>query len=151
MNEELQKALGELLNKTLNGIDTASGFLTEQLPEVIQQLLMWHGVYSLVTCILSLVYIISIPFQVKHLFNKIPDKIKEGDEDNWWWKDENRRYPSFSFKVSMTDGAISYIGFFGVMNIACFCVATSYLNLEWLQIWLAPKVWLLEYAAKLTG
>jgi len=34
----------------------------------------------------------------------------------------------------------------------CIAVVFMYLiNLEWLQIWIAPKVWLVEYAAKMVG
>ena len=54
MNEQLQEALAELLGKANNGIDTAGNFLASELPEVIQQLLMWHGVKSLTLCFLVL-------------------------------------------------------------------------------------------------
>ena len=55
MNEELQKALGVLLNKANDGIDAASGFLASELPDVIQQLLMWHGVLNLIYCVVGIV------------------------------------------------------------------------------------------------
>jgi hypothetical protein len=28
-------------------------------------------------------------------------------------------------------------------------ISAMLINIEWLQIWIAPKVWLLEYAAQL--
>ena len=48
MNEELQKALAELLSKANNGIDAAGGFIEAELPEVISQLLMWKTAYNLI-------------------------------------------------------------------------------------------------------
>ena len=41
--------------------------------------------------------------------------------------------------------------FFWSVEIFVFLIAMSRINLEWLQIWLAPKVWLIEYASKLIG
>ena len=150
MNEELQKALGELLNKANNCIDAASGFLAAELPEVIYQLLMWHGVYNFILFIVSLLLIVTIPFQIKKITATVPDKIQEGDPDNFYWFNENLNYPSLGFLAKRTDISVASrvaLGF-AVFIEAIICLSS--LNLEWLQIYIAPKVWLLEYAASLT-
>lgn len=36
-----------------------------------------------------------------------------------------------------------------IPSIALFILGLAYLNIEWLQIWIAPKLYLIEYAADL--
>jgi len=36
-----------------------------------------------------------------------------------------------------------------IVPVALDAVILCHLNLQWLKIWLAPKIWLIEYAAKL--
>ena len=36
-------------------------------------------------------------------------------------------------------------------NLAPIVLIRCTFNIEWLQIWIAPKVWLIEYAVKITG
>ena len=133
MNEELQKALAELLGKANEGIDAASGFLAAELPEVIQQLLIWHGVWSF---ILFFIAVILIPSSFMVVF-----KVLKGKDIEDHWANASSQYDPMSL-----NGLFSLIsGVVGIMfGFAC-------LNFKWLQIWIAPKVWLLEYAAKLAG
>ena len=127
MNEELQKALGELLNKANDGIDAASGFLAAELPDVIQQLLMWHGASNLLYCIIGVVALI---FTIK-LDISLYKKVKEnGDSDAL---------------------VIGYFMLGSIVRVILYLIIFNYINITWLQIWIAPKVWLLEYAAKLTN
>ena len=151
MNEQLQEALSELLNKANNGIDSASDFLASELPDVIYQLLMWHGVYSLVLFTFGLFLLLSVPYQIKKINSFIPEKIKEGDNDNWFWKDGNGSYSSFGFYLERTEGAFFFYLAAFIFSIVEFAFILNFINLTWLQIWIAPKVWLLEYAAKLAG
>ena len=37
----------------------------------------------------------------------------------------------------------------GFITFLIVIPSTSMINLEWLQIWIAPKVWLIEYAQSL--
>lgn len=133
MNEELQKALGELLNKANNGIDTAGEFLAAELPEVIQQLLMWHGVYNFVVfCVGVILISSSIPLFVK----AAKGRLTEGH-----WAYAKSAYDEMSF-----------LGLCAFMFSVCgFAIGAAIINFQWLKIWIAPKVWLLEYAAKLAG
>lgn len=127
MNEELQKALGELLQKTSNGIDNASGFLTEQIPDVVQQLLTWHATYSLALSVMCLVLLfIAIKIDVK-LFFIVKDV---GDEEFF---------------------IVVYFLFGSLLRAAAYLPLILNMSLDWLQIWIAPKVWLLEYTAKLAN
>lgn len=121
MNEELQKALGELLNKANNGIDAASGFLASELPDVIQQLLMWNIYHSVIWCILySLCFAFCLWGSAKCLKYTLED----------------------------ADLIIANIFPMGASLVFALCAIDEFS--EALKIYIAPKVWLLEYAASLT-
>ena len=142
MNEELQKALGELLNKANGGINAASDFLVAELPEVIQQLLMWHMVSNIVYCVISIL-LIYIPIKYH---SKIKDKPKDGSSNNLYeWSEYNSIH---RFRDDIETALFIYIG--GVGSIMAIVTSIALFNIEWLQIYIAPKVWLLEYAANLT-
>jgi len=120
MNEELQKALGELLGKANDGIDAANGFLASELPEVIQQLLMWHGCrsifYAIILCVASV-----------FIYRKTRD-LCVGDD--------------------LERAALKSVGY---CLFIFFSIAAVSDLMNAIQIWIAPKVWLIEYAAKLTN
>ena len=124
MNEELQKALGELLSKANNGIDAASGFLVAELPEVIQQLLMWSAV-SLSVRVFIFAILSVVAFKAGSY--SLAKKIEAGRYSEWI---VGVIFSSIAFCIFIT---ISIVCFFGA-----------------LKIYIAPKVWLLEYAANLT-
>ena len=149
MSEELQKALGELLSKANNGIDAASGFLVSELPDVIQQLLMWHGVRGFVLFIIGVIGLASIYKQSMYLISKVPEKPAEkGGVENW-------AYSIIRFNCGDSISSKAALDFFIIGSVVFIIVESAIyiamLNLKWLQIWIAPKVWLLEYAAKLAS
>lgn len=115
MNEELQRALAEILN----GAIEAKDFLLSEMPDVINQLLWWHGVKSgLATLTFVLVWV-----GVVLLWRKL---IKgDGDEDVFL--------------------------FCAVLTTMWSIVGWMFPSLDWLQILIAPKLYLIEYAAKLVG
>jgi hypothetical protein len=123
MNEELQKALSDLLGKANDGIGAASDFLVAELPDVIQQLLMWHGVYNFSLLVFSL--FIAVIWFVIH---------KKANYKIWEWQVDSCEPVFYLFFWNA-------VPFFTILNT---------FNIEWLQIYIAPKVWLLEYTASLT-
>ena len=123
MNEELQKALGELLSKANDGIDAASGFLVAELPEVIQQLLSWHCALSLVWAIVFVVMFIT---SIKLFL---------------WGGGEDCKGSEMEVVVWLLTALGGVVTFFLAINRI----------IEALQIWIAPKVWLIEYAASLAS
>lgn len=120
MNEQLQKALVEILESVLS----AKVFLTAELPDVISQLLVWNMSMSILETVLGIFILWTIYFATKKYANNW-DKIYQKD----------------------LDATIVLMGIYDiVMGVAGFCLL---FNLKWLQIWLAPKIYLLEYAANL--
>jgi hypothetical protein len=120
MNENLQNALTSAINKSLSAVETAESFLT---PEVLRQLLLWHGVKNFIFFLLGVVVIVFIV-----LFNKWQiKKVKE-------------------IKMQLFDNPLVCANFF---QIFWAYPLIYFLNIEWLQIWIVPKVWLIEYIANL--
>lgn len=135
MNEP-QNTIQTTLEKTL--IDSIEGIkktgtelvdaLYEQAPEVINQLLLWNAVESFIKFIASLL-LLCIPFALYKLgvyaYKKL--EVAEFHDEGPFWI------------VS------TIVGAFGTLiSIGLFF---EHVSLAWLKIWLAPKVYLLEYLA----
>jgi len=122
MNEELQLALSQLIEKSMVGVEKSVDFLSAEIPDVIYQLLMWYGVESALYTLFSIVLAVAfIPINKKLL--KLMKGLKSETPEKF-----------FSYLIWMIGNAI-YIG--TAFNLA---------DLTWLQIWISPKVWLLDYA-----
>jgi len=129
MNEEVTNKANELLLSMLNGIETASDFVIDQTPDVIQQLLAWHFITSL----LCFVFIFASPFIFYFIGGKIVSMMCQEDDD---------KERIFCVNIGKCVGLLA--SFLTVVGL--FCEAQP---LAWLQIWIAPKLYLLEYAASL--
>lgn len=121
MNDELQKALAVMLQKTTQATEAGTAFLQAELPEVIRQLLMWKAVQSFIVFIVAL----TICIYLSRLSRKFFREHKEHSYDS---KD----------MLSFFSGVGAFFSFIVAM------VSTS-----WLMILIAPKVYLIEYAASL--
>lgn len=134
MNEELNKVLIDAIQKTQSGIGEAVDFAVAQAPDVIQQLLMWHFVNSLINCALGIVC-----FVIIFLFVRFVQKYPQPDSfesNNLVWWDKGELHP--------------VTGIFGGLGVCILGLAGFILmNLTWLKIWIAPKLYLIEYAASL--
>lgn len=134
MNEKLQEAITEMIVKVNDGVDASTAFLSAELPDYIQQLLMWHAILSFLLFITAILFVgIAVIIQFKVILMKDSEgKLK------------------FREKYShIRDGhsTIALMSFLLWLSTAMFF--TFSINLTWLQIWIAPKVWLVEYAANL--
>lgn len=123
MNEQANKILVDLLQKASNGIDTAVSFSQAQLPDIIQQLMVWRAAAYGLRIFTMLLFFIACVF----LFKK---SLK-------WHESYDKEH----------------LGFFGIVFtvlIGLFLVFGILENIgNALQLWLAPKVWLIEYASEL--
>lgn len=118
MNEQLNEALTKLIEKALSGIDAAGDFMAGEVPEVINQLLVWHAVESFIHMIFGLILIFApIIFSVKY-WKKIEDACAEP--------------------------FLTLIIFPAIIGSVVF-------DMDWLKILIAPKIYLLEYAAKIVS
>ncbi len=128
MNEQLQASLAELINKSISGTNKAQEFLLSEIPDSIQQLLMWHGIYNFVLFIISISIFISIPFFIKGIINKV---LK------------------IDFNSDEMDINIIFLILYTALIIIFIPIGSVIFNLQWLKIWIAPKIWLIEYAVNI--
>lgn len=124
MNENLQNAVTALIEKSLGALESAQNFLVAEIPDVIQQLLMWKFTISLIYFSLGMFFILIFPVIANLIAWKYTKKF-EMENDPWLFT------PSLLFSI--------------LSVVVGWCMV----NLTWLQIWIAPKIFLIEYAAKL--
>jgi len=130
----IQNTLEQALIKSIEGIQKTGTELVDalyqQAPEVVEQLLLWHGIESLIHCIAAILFLV-LPFihyrVAKYAYQKL--EVKE-------WRDE------FSYWMPIIVSGI-------VLIITSIATSVYMMNLKWLKIWIAPKVYLLEYLADL--
>lgn len=133
MEEQANKILVELLQKAVGGIDAAVSFSQAQIPDVVHQLLIWSSVSSAMFQFLGALMVAGSFFALHH----IAKCRKRGDE--WTIYEGERSISSIAFELCRpVILSMSVLGVFIIM-----------INFDWLKIWLAPKLYLLEYAASL--
>ena len=151
----LDEALARLINRSVDaaesvagGISQATGdataFLVAEIPDVIQQLLVWHAIESLIWFLLGTL-ILASPWFVYWRWGGRGEPTGETDYNG-----------DFRYKKTLThhrdgdinqDGALALtLGGVGA-TIAGFLLTMN--SLEWLQILVAPKLYLLEYAREI--
>lgn len=125
MNENMQNALAEIIRNSMTALESAKNFLVAEIPDVIHQLLLWKFTTSLIAFTASIIFGLVIPIIVGVVA----------------FKRERQ------FKDTYSEGMAYTIGIFA--SLLSLFIAFLLFNLTWLQIWIAPKIFLIEYAAKL--
>lgn len=133
MEEQANKILVELLQKAVGGIDAAVSFSQAQIPDVVHQLLIWSSVSSAMFQFLGALMVAGSFFALYYI-----DKCrKRGDE--WTIYEGERSISSIAFELCRPV----------ILSMFVLGVFIIMINFDWLKIWLAPKLYLLEYAASL--
>lgn len=122
MNENLQNAVTELITRAISTADQAQGFILSEIPEVIQQLLMWKVAESGIFFIVSIMTFLLIPLGV----------YLQSKHHKWI--------------IEKTDGCLYIVN---LLHVFTLILVFETFSLTWLQIWIAPKVYLIEYASEL--
>ena len=134
MSDKLESVLIDAIQKTQAGIGDAVDFAVTQSPEVIQQLLMWKAIESVVNCVVGLLCFAAIYLFVRFVKNyPQPESFREG---NLVWWDKGELNPTTVVFGGMGIIALSICGIFLI-------------NITWLKIWIAPNLYLVEYAASM--
>lgn len=126
MNDQANKILIEMLKKASDGIDAAVSFSQAQIPDVVHQLLVWNAVSSVLFQLVAIVFVF--------VYVTTGVRCLKGLETRKW----SDAAEGLSIIWLIVGGLASVILFFAFI-----------FNFDWLKIWLAPKLYLLEYAASL--
>lgn len=110
----------EILAQLIQSAQNAKDFVVEQAPDVIQQLLAWHFWSSVIWATICFAAVVGIVFAFKTILRHIDE---------------------FEGQV--------FVGFLGIICSVPFLVGLIYNVGTALQIAIAPKLYLLEYAASL--
>ena len=120
ISPESDKAIAAVLNRALEGANAAGDFLKEKLPDVLQQLLLWNiWKHSLVVALYLTVMVLSVLL------------IRKAWKENW------------------DEAVAAFVTFVGIFACVIFSLIMISSLFELVQLLVAPKVWLLEYAANL--
>lgn len=122
MNEELQVVVTSILEKSLKVAEASGEFLVEQTPEVLQQLLLWHGVESGIWFTVNLATLLVIVFYL------IPKSVKGCKDKDGNWEEWCPMLMFWSIPIVIT-----------LLSV----------DIVWLKILIAPKLYLLEYATSI--
>lgn len=142
MKPQLNEAVASLVQKSLDSFEKGATFLSEQLPEVVSQLLMWKFTQSLIYALIglaTLLVMVGIPlFAIWWCTRQVKCSRHASDEET-------------VLRWDVLDAETVGAGLVGwlVLMLCMIPIAVSTLNFTWLQIWIAPKVFLIEYAARL--
>ena len=126
MNEQLQKVLADIITRVTSGADAAIQFGKEQIPEVLKQLLVWNFTLSFMIWFFATSIIVGYVIWLLTKFR-------------WWFK--NKRTTTIE-QDGLYDTITTIWGIISFIMIIVF-----WYNLDWLKICVAPKLYLLEYAA----
>lgn len=124
--DNANRAIAGLIDKVTAGMDQATSFLASQIPDVLHQLLVYNFAVSLIQFVVFLLIVLTI---ISFAVAVIRYALKQGDldEDDW-------------------GGLALVVAFSGLLVFVDWII---FFDGAWLKIWLAPKIWLIEYAANL--
>ncbi|ELO9329979.1 hypothetical protein ACV4JJ_005268 [Escherichia coli] len=147
MEEQANKILVELLKKASNGIDAAVSFSQAHIPDVVHQLLLWNMVDSLIKTLIAILTIPLVFWFMKKQCQRV-ETGKIGDE-GYSWERGNPKYRPTMVWDSKGDINLLIMPLVGVLALWGIFIIGVVTNMTWLKIWLAPKLYLIEYAASL--
>lgn len=139
MEKQLQNTVNDLLQNSIEAFNHGDDWMAGKIPDVVEQLLLWNFTTSLIANVFAwLGFVLVIVFAIEAHSKCVRDRA----EGKSWTQG---RYCGTSYDY---DAAIlipkAVAVFYGAV---LFFVYTSGVGLTWLQILIAPKFYLLEYAA----
>ena len=128
MNQEMEKAVIELIKGAVANAEQAKQFILSETPEFVQQLLLWKAMTSVLLCLIGVALAALAVWYRRNTKGLLEEAESESEKSN-----------------------ISFVRTLVLCGIVFLSVFVVFENMEWLQIWIAPKVYLVEYAASLAG
>jgi len=127
--DALKSALIDIINGTVRSAGDAKDFVLAQVPDVVQQLIIFHTIwYAVAAVFLLIVGVTSGILFIKYadtVYNKIM-RVECDDE--------------------MASTIVVGAWFLGTLGVLIACAVSTY---NFLMVYFAPKVWLIHYAVSL--
>lgn len=124
--QTLDSALAQMITESVKATGDALAWAKGQIPDLINQLLVWHFVSSLLIQMICVAYFVAYGAGIYQI-------CKPGTAMRKSWDDVGAAFGFVLF------GFIAFV-------LVGIVFATSF---DWLKIWIAPKLYLVEYAAGL--
>jgi hypothetical protein len=159
--ETMDQALSSLIGSVVTAAESTGDFVVEQVPLVLKQILLWHGTISFIAFAggIILVYLAWLAFKksdkwyetekTKHdaetdRLKAIVDNPVEGERIVYSDQREYDKRKDFD-----KDGGYAALCIIPHIIVALIGLSVTLSHWTWLKIVLAPKLYLLEYAADL--
>lgn len=163
----LQSSLVSIITQVQQGIDSGVGFLKQEIPDVIKQLLVWKavlaGFWAMLYALLVVVGIVAARNAINSVHEQMrleaAQEIADATKDSFTYRDDRWQAVCLALEVAKAEAGAHVskviIGcILGVVltfaGIIAFCNIWGH-ALTVVQIYLAPKVYLIEYAASLVN
>lgn len=135
MTPELGKFLATFSQELLNAADKIKAVAGYQIPDYIQQLMLWHSLRSLTLSVIAVVIITTAILIAIKVAYKAIKAIRE---------DEDKPFTLEKAEKEERNAVIAMLSAF--VAFALLITGILVIDMTWLKIWLTPKVWLVDYA-----
>jgi len=138
MMNSYEEALAMLIERAMHGVDSVVEFSKAEIPDVIHQLLLWHFAESLIYFSIGIIIFVILFLYCKLIMI------------NRWWPEYKRQMKgNYNDRTEFITFALPFTSALGTVILTVIGVFVIFANLDWLKIWIAPKLYLLEYGASL--
>ena len=135
----MEKQLMEILAALMQNAAAAKDFMLSNVPDVVQQAMTWYFVQSLGMCVAGIVMLVVVCFFDVRIGMVLAEKVRK---ESGYDKYVHALLDEDFFAPYVVLGSLPRVPVYVVAG----CLATEF---EWLKIWIAPKLWLIEKAAEL--
>jgi len=134
-DEILKGYLVKALEQTGNLIDKSVDIVMQQAPILVQEMLHWYFAYDLIKMIIGMFLFFGVIGMWYYQFSwGVKQSKMHYEERSKWYEDSDYGFGRIIFMV---------------MLLIPFVVGFCLMNLDWLKIYIAPRLWLIEYTANL--
>ena len=135
----MEKQLMEILAALMQNAAAAKDFMLSNVPDVVQQAMTWYFVQSLGMFLIGIVMLVVVCFFDVRIGMAIAKKVRE-----------ESGYDKSVHALLDEDFFAPYVFLGSILRVPVYALAGCLaIEFEWLKIWIAPKLWLIEKAAEL--
>jgi len=143
MNDELKNQLAKAVEKGIALAEKTGEFVIDQVPDLVHQFLLWHAIDYSVWLVVGLILLVGVNLLTKQIGVK---QIPEHDADK-----QHRyiyrlgRYFKKEYEYDTLPNSLFLSFFIRVMGYVLVFSMIIQNVLGLLKIWIAPKIYLIEY------